>query len=403
MTTIEATDPAPDQSSNHLVVLADVLRGALNPKAVEGGFQETLIRELMARPAEVAAMIHAEAREDRIGFEALWQLAMCHQRNGSHAEAGTLLQGLVARAAALGRASTVTEWVHCVSASPSAFPEVMGSDDLGMIRDVPDALLAKALAAHLTMRRAEAGHAPVNLPESVRSLQLELRRRLLAALAVLEPEPGQAAPADELDRTTFRRCLLQVLNAKSIALVANGPKLRGRKLGPAIDSHEVVIRFNFPRLADRTDDVGQRTDIMLFRNTLIKSARGMNSLLRPMQAMPEATFIASWPFSAEYRAVLGEKVARVCGLPSSLLALSRTIGYPHMTTGMLGVAFFAGVLGLPCRCYGYDLYDGADFSRIYDAGLVPPFKHNLDFERWFVRGFMPKFDPIFEPRAEGWV
>lgn len=49
--------------------------------------------------------------------------------------------------------------------------------------------------------------------------------------------------------------------SRDIVLVGNGPSLRDRKLGPLIDSHHVVVRFNSFLLDGFQEDVGTRTSI----------------------------------------------------------------------------------------------------------------------------------------------
>jgi hypothetical protein len=47
----------------------------------------------------------------------------------------------------------------------------------------------------------------------------------------------------------------------NVVVIGNGPSLLGRKLGKVIDSHDVIVRFNFFKTGQFAEDVGKRTTI----------------------------------------------------------------------------------------------------------------------------------------------
>lgn len=87
--------------------------------------------------------------------------------------------------------------------------------------------------------------------------------------AAAEFGKGPSAASDEARR--ILECLDRgrrlfdelVAPGTDVALVANGPTLRGKGLGRAIDGHRTVVRFNNHTGGSGLDDQGERTDIWI--------------------------------------------------------------------------------------------------------------------------------------------
>lgn len=78
----------------------------------------------------------------------------------------------------------------------------------------------------------------------------------------------------------------------SCAVVGNSGILAGRGLGPEVDRHDVVIRFNFAPVSGYEDDVGTRTGVRIFYNweTLHSTA----ALLNPDAHASESDLAGLW-------------------------------------------------------------------------------------------------------------
>jgi len=178
--------------------------------------------------------------------------------------------------------------------------------------------------------------------------------------------------------------LLGVLRAaRDVAVVGNGPSLKGAGAGAAIEACEVVLRFNFPVLTGHETDVGRRTDAVIMSGS--KRAR-----------LAELT--AREPGYPTLPAMVVEATQRIApaavppGLPAPLALLLYQLGYGRPTMGFAGILLTVLLFGRPARLFGFDFFRAGEQGH-YFGDAAAALHHETGYERWFVTRFLPAIRP----------
>lgn len=178
------------------------------------------------------------------------------------------------------------------------------------------------------------------------------------------------------------------LNAcKSIAIVTKGPSLTSRGLGATIDSHDIVIRVNFPSDLN-TRDHGSRTDYVL--HSPYYGDQGKFNISSWMKAFGEAgtKCIPLFGTSLSFQAIL----------PSYADAVSM-IAYPNATAGLKAIIYSLLMNEQAISTYGFDFYGssvleenaGMDSQALYDCHPVDYAApgHDIHFECLLAHHILP--------------
>lgn len=242
----------------------------------------------------------------------------------------------------------------------------------------PDGLLAAMSGLGRRWARAQRRFAETGRCDGA-GLRALLRPRAAAALSA----PGPHLPVLE------RLCA-----APDVAIVGNGPSLAGSGAGEAIDAHGLVLRINFPRLEGHAADVGQRTDLMLFRH----ATRG--AFARLLARDPRWAEVPALGVRTHWRDGTAEEADRARPtLPRAVADLVGTITYPGPTTGFLAAVLVGLLLERPVTLYGFDFFRPGAEHHYFGANRVAA-AHEPAYERWFVTRFWPALGGA--PRLAVW-
>lgn len=192
----------------------------------------------------------------------------------------------------------------------------------------------------------------------------------------------------EQNSTVRLEMMEKILGAKSVALVANGPSLQGRRLGEEIDAHDFVIRCNFPELTKFGGDVGRKVDAVFFNETL------MSMLPQLMTREPAYEGCTALAFHPEPGALFEEECylrngqGRVSRIQPKLREFYRSFFYTRPTTGLMGIILLSAVLRKDIDIYGFDFYSQST-AHYYPSSSPVFLGHELQYERWFLTHFLP--------------
>lgn len=159
---------------------------------------------------------------------------------------------------------------------------------------------------------------------------------------------GAAQKTEMLRRKNFESLdkVKEMLCGKSVAIVGNSERILKSRQGKAIDSHDIVIRFNkgFPR-----EEVGYKTDIVFCACTLnnaeLKKYNGAHTIKRSIYCKHKCEF----SIDVYDRIQLEQRVT------SAVTANNRYNKTSQPSTGFIAINF-----ALSCNCKNIDLY-GFDF------------------------------------------
>ncbi|MGE4430284.1 MAG: glycosyltransferase family 29 protein [Sphingobium sp.] len=160
-----------------------------------------------------------------------------------------------------------------------------------------------------------------------------------------------------LSRFTGRFAHMIERSADDIAIVANGPSLRGRSLGRTIDSHRLVVRFNNHAASPESVDQGEKTNIWV---------RPAEFVHVPMRDMPADGLIILTGCNIRYRYSNGlqllepyvEQNLPIELVPRGLYTRLFSILDASPSAGMIGLAWTQEILGRklsPTQVFGYSL------------------------------------------------
>lgn len=321
-------------------VVAALARYGFTPRAEA----ESLLGGLLARP--VRPGLRAAAR--RALLELVWERGGTAADLAAHARA--ILAEPRATAAWTLRAAAALVAADCADEAAEAA--------LGLRRRAPGVL-------------ARAGYL---------ELLLALRARRVRGLRRSETA-ARVADALAAAEGLFDRMVAE--DPGGVALVANGPGLAGRGLGPVIDRRRLVVRFNaFP---DDPADHGRRADVWM---------RPHDDAHVPLRAPPGLRLVVATGCDLRFRfADATQRLERLRGLGAALTTVppglyrrlfARLEAAPSV--GLIGLAWAAEAAGGRLdagSAFGYALHrNSQSVSRYHDRIVVGrrPGRHNWPAE-----------------------
>jgi hypothetical protein len=189
---------------------------------------------------------------------------------------------------------------------------------------------------------------------------------------------------DELD--ALWRLAELVGRAKRVALVGNSSKLRDSGLGESIDSHDVVIRCNFPEIRSHHFDVGKKTDLMLFNESIRTRVNKADQTVTEYDAVL-ALGLHPEPFFGLAEPRLG-RGGGITTLPPDTRKFISEISYSRSTTGLMAINLLCFVFQKNISLYGFDFYDRIESPHYFGGQKGAYLGHELQYERWYVQHFL---------------
>ena len=225
---------------------------------------------------------------------------------------------------------------------------------------------------------AEAGAPDLSTFEA----QLAISRRAMLA------EAESAAMGGDSAARAFVDIVARLQAARSVAIVGNADTLRGSLSATRIEAHDLVVRCNFPVIADFEADVGTRTDLMLFDSSIRGRLVGKMARHANYAEVPALCFGG------------GRAPPGTPDLPSASPSLMRVIGdvtYACGTTGFRGISLISLILDRPAELFGFTFFPLGRKGDYFEE-IAPAVLHEMAYERWFVERVLP----VLRPRVR-WV
>jgi CMP-N-acetylneuraminic acid synthetase len=350
--------PALPPASDQVAATIAALRAEAKPGEAA---REVLSRARFAIAATRAAAEAVLAAEPGHG-SALRVLAKCQSRAGEHAAAAATLRALMRRMTVGQETRRELRRLDLLAGQSSPDPappaEAVRLDPLAAAADAATRAVADGA------RPDRAGFGAL------------LRQAFDAAL---RDAAGALPPA-----------LMALRRARDVAIVGNGPSLKGSGAGAAIEAHGVVLRFNFPVLSGHEADVGRRTDAMI----LAGAKRGFLATL--LEREPAYRRVPA--MVAEHRPAEGRPVPPPIPLP--ILRLVWQAGYAGPTSGFTGILLTVLLLNRPATLFGFDFFAPGEPGH-YFGEAAAALQHETGFERWYVTRFLPAIRPGIRFHAPG--
>lgn len=252
----------------------------------------------------------------------------------------------------------------------------------------------------LTTHISDIGRQGLQSPISKTSYEYQIARASGSATMAIEADKlrsemaaaGEAIKARADKASPLAEFLTAIDGAGRIALVGNGPSLRGAKRGPEIDRYDFIVRCNFPVIKDFADDVGSRTDAIFFTEALFRLFdmyldRDPSYRSTRLVTLANPAAAAGLDPIAVTRAA-GKTIAR---LPETSLDIMKDMTYRHLTTGAQAYLLLAALLRKQITVFGFDFYSQKElhyFSQ--SAGLW--LAHEVQYEQFLFRGVVK---PVF--------
>ncbi len=171
----------------------------------------------------------------------------------------------------------------------------------------------------------------------------------------------------------------------TVALVGNAPNLLGQGKGELIESFDLVVRCNFPLTNGHEQDVGRRTDIVVFNESLrnkLNKIRSPNYIKTPSIGLhPEPAF--GLPMSAP-----PNKNDYVGTLPPSARKFLADVCYSRCTTGLMAINLLIFIFSKKVTLFGFDFFSDLSRAHYFDKQAGAYLGHELQYERWYVTKFL---------------
>ena len=179
--------------------------------------------------------------------------------------------------------------------------------------------------------------------------------------------------------------------AETLAIVGNGPRLRGSRLGAEIDGHDVVIRCNFAEIDDFSEDVGSKTSALMFNESLRSRIPRLRSRSPRYETAPAVGLHPEAGFGLSKEDFVSYPLTGTL-LPATRRFLS-DICYSRSTTGLMAINLLLFVFQKPVSIYGFDFFSDASKPHYFDNQVGAYLGHELQYERWFVQEYVSKTFP----------
>ena len=172
-----------------------------------------------------------------------------------------------------------------------------------------------------------------------------------------------------------------LMRARSIALVGNGSSLRGAGFGEAIDGHDVVVRFNFPKLAGFAADVGCRTDLIAFSEALIER---LPPLLDREPSFRTIPLLSVFPNPRLKSQAEHEKLTLLGFLPDLFRSALCRFSYREPTSGALLLYLLVLLRKNNVSVFGFDFYRPHTEAHYFDGHHQVFLGHDTAYERFML-------------------
>jgi hypothetical protein len=175
--------------------------------------------------------------------------------------------------------------------------------------------------------------------------------------------------------------------ANSIALVGNGSSLRGASNGSKIDDHDLVVRCNFPQISAHVSDVGARTDLIIFnesvRSKLISRHSEAQQFSKTLSigVHPEPSF--GIPTDSFF-----DTLSNVGTLPGGARKFISDVCYSRSTTGLMAINLLTIVFNKRVNLFGFDFFGNMSMPHYFGTQVGAYLGHELQYEQWYVRDFL---------------
>lgn len=185
-------------------------------------------------------------------------------------------------------------------------------------------------------------------------------------------------------------------DARRIAVVGNGPSLKGAGRGAEIDAQDLVVRCNFPPIAGFASDVGDRTDAVVsfvspaasnFKEYFGNDPRYADSWFLQMSS---SVMRDHQPIPKGLPQRVG--VRHFARVPLPVIEAIEDVSYREPTTGLHAILLFSVLLGKEVRLFGFDFFQSGLHHYWKTAAAAATSTHNPRFERLYVqRCLVPLF------------
>lgn len=239
-------------------------------------------------------------------------------------------------------------------------------------------------------RASSAFQLGLRFPHRARPRQRDDLARWMKWVAATQAEPVASAlgtgPAHP--DTVWRDLLRRLADARSVAVVGNGPSLLGRGFGAPIDAADLVIRINFPVIQAHEADVGSRTDVMVFSDGLL--GRLPSLLARdPRYGDLPLLVVSALPSREDLLAASVSAGLRLGMMPATMRDSLTRLSYDLATTGCLILCLCAIMSTGSIALYGFDFYKDRTRPHYFSGHDQPFLGHDVDYERFFVEEVIP--------------
>lgn len=226
-------------------------------------------------------------------------------------------------------------------------------------------------------------------PETARKRQSDLLKlgelSMQNALALSDANRADLLSPSEL--SAVLQLTKMIAASDRVALVGNAPSLLRLGRGAEIDDFDLVIRCNFPDITGYEKDVGSRTDVVAFNETVrhkLKSARGRSTHFADTLSIglhPESAF--GLPTAGEYASY-----ENVGTLPPSARRFLAEVCYARCTTGLMAINMMIFLLHKKVALFGFDFFSDTARPHYFGAQKGAYLGHELQYEQWFVTKFL---------------
>jgi len=322
--------------------------------------------------------IQLAVRENPANIPALRALAWHQIRSGEYAEAKDTLTKLIT--AWPDQADFRRELLRVEMMSPSDDPQPvmeLGGRSLGhpMTRAAYEVQLELSRNGEISKERLTA------LNSAIDSAFADIARTSLTEDSTIDMNPTAASAG-----------IARVMAARTVALVGNGPSMNGLSGGEAIEGHDLVIRCNFPKISGHEADVGSRTDVMVFNESLFGSLK--NRLGRE-HAFANTPLISLHPDAVKvtnFDEICSEAGVEVWRLPLSVRNFFQRFAYSRPTTGMMTAIVLVALLRKKTTLFGFDFFKEPK-THYFGADGQTFIGHELQYEAWFIQEFLMRVFP----------
>jgi hypothetical protein len=186
----------------------------------------------------------------------------------------------------------------------------------------------------------------------------------------------------------FARTIACIDKAPDVVLVGNGGSLRGSALGADIDRSNLVVRINFPRLQEFTDDVGSRTDLVFFTEAFLRTkenARSLKYLRAEYPQVPGIAVDASRRDHFDDVLYIERSDPGACLMPVEIRTLLRALSYEFATTGVCAAVLLSWLFRKKLVLFGFDFFSPTTAIHFFSDEKPDIFiGHETAFERFLL-------------------